>query len=1314
MMVKEEVSKTRMSLNLPASSNIPDKNPDNEKKVSFNPFIFLKKGQFFMLTFGILLAIFSGLVPVISTIILGKIFDVLSELSMGNFDSMSKYLREAALNTSALLILGAGNLILCWLMFYVWLKLGEHQAAAARRLVLQTYFRKPFSWYDTNSKVTGDLNQINRCIEEFRAGSSEALAFTLQSTTTLVASICVSFYYSYLLTLVILVSFPVILCLTAVFSMMIHKSQIEENAEIAIASDIFDWILSANKLIKHSMTQQVELNKFENSIAKSAKHYNRTNFLSSLQSGALKILVLMIFIQAFWFGSHEVKRGKLESGSVLICLTACLVFSETFSSLTHHFIFLSKASVSARKILEFIDHDHENHDGSCNDPLININGNIIFENVTFAYPSRPDFPVLKNITLDFQPNQFTYVIGKSGSGKSTLGGLLLKLYDIGDNGDIKIDGFSIKSLSKNWLANNITYVQQDSMLFHTTIKENIALGFSDMVTSNDREDFIQFAIDKAVLREMVSQLPEKENTIVNSSGYSLSGGQQQRIALARAIVRNSPILVLDESFSALDKVTRSIALRNIKILRSNRTTIVITHNLDDIEDDDFSYVLEDGSLLEMGKKHQLVQNPQSLFWKTNCDPFDDENQIKDSYAGTEKFNNVNKPLLKFYDDQKHQSQFSLMSTTKSQDDLHLLNLDIGHYDYHRQVRSGKEEMSNDFDDEKLPPNKKKSFFRKTNEINDIEKQDPLDDSDSEIEIQEQPEKVKGIIEILTFMKSTFEGHFILCIGLFVSCINGCLTPLFSYFIAKVVDGIIPHDNVGTESYNIKWSMVVVGVIVADGFTTFGKSATLGYVSEFWISSLRKSICEKLLYQDSSWFDKYSSQHAEITALLLNDTRDLRFLVSEFMSLICSIVVMMFLGLIWAIVVGWKVSLVGMGLGVLFAVLTMLYSGVLQTRENEYKSAVSKVENINYEAISGIKTIRCLNLEQYFLGKFNDEIKIVEEKGDKRAVSTGVGIALGTFLSYAAQMILLYYGLKLVGEGTYSTEQLMTVYSLLIFTIMSMVQSISQLSDISRGQRAGTYVMKLAVLERSLLESPGGKQFNQDKGFNRKFIESKDLSFQYDDESHAVLNGVNFAIDQGEVIGLVGESGSGKSTIAALMARLYPVSDNSLFINGEDIKNIDVGSLRRCMAIVSQKAVFFKGSIKDNLTYGLCEFKDYTDEDLHKYLDMVDMYDFVVSLPNGMDTIVGGQASNSLLSGGQAQRLSISRAMLRKPKILIMDECTSALDPESSRKICDFITNNLVNNNHNGKITTILITHSQEVMDVCTRIITLDQGTIVSK
>lgn len=1284
-----------------------DLNADQDRK---NYFSRIRRARIYMLfsrsdipwlIMGSIATIIGALAPAISSILMGRVFQVLAKFMKGEYHGFGDYMQAIRLSSMSLVIMGASCVPFVWTTISCWMQIGESQGLKARTNILETYITKPISWYEENDKVMGDLTQINRCVEELRAGTSEATALFLQSIVCMGALLGTSFYYSWSVTLVMLASSPLIVVFAYIFARLTEKFTKQENTETAFAAKILDWSLISSKLVRLFSTQSLEFSKFEISVLKCKRAFLKLILVTSANMGLMRFIMLCMFVQGFWFGSSQVRKGKVEAGHVLTCFTSCLILSETLKSVLPQIVTIQKAKVAIRKIQQFVQIRKSKTmvskfktqialDDTKNISLYpeSCRGDIKFKSVEFAYPTRFDTKVLKNVTIHFPAGKTTFLVGRSGSGKSTLSSLLLNFY-APNKGRVEIDGFSVSNLNSRWLTDNITLVEQTCTLFKDTIRNNILMGKISSGVENVTEEQLNEACQMALLNEVIRDLDEGLDTVVGPNGIALSGGQQQRVALARARVRDTPILILDESVSALDIVLRELVIAAIKKWRVGKTTIILTHEYSQIGKDDYVYLMESGVVAEHGVRKELEQ-ADGLFQRLTSLQDTTVEKLQDG-----KLEDLpeSKPAFKSWEEEQRKTFLNQVGSRVSTQMFSTINplSFLGQNPEH-------EVDSREILDRKIQRRRRLGSPEVTETLHtpiekDLEKGEDKKDTD------ERPD-ITPILTIIKKMYQSVDQKPILFVGLLFSILNGAVNPIFSYTFSKLLSGIVPqNDDVGSPRYLLKWSLVVIFLALFDGISTFVKEFLLHYSSEIWIFSLRKRAFKAISDQGLSWFGEKTNAPAEVSALLLNDARDLRSLVSQFLGIVSTASILASLGLIWALVSGWKLSLVCIAFLPAFVITSGLYAGFLQSSENEYKNAVAELENQTYETVKGIKTIRVLRLEKYFINKFHERAAELQRVSRKRSILTGMGVAVTSLLTFVVQGTLLYFGMRLVGKGEYTTDKLMQTFVLLIFSIMSCVQLINEIPDISRGQRAATYIFRLLDLEPSKTETIGSVIPEAEE---KNIINFDHMNFCYPSlPDHKVLKNLSLNIKQGEHIAVIGESGSGKSTLTLLLTRLFDVPENSLFFEGVDINKIDIKWLRSAIALVDQKATFFDGTIRENITYGL---EEVTDSELINSLKLANIYDFVVSLPEGLDSRI----DTSLMSGGQAQRLSIARALVRNPKLLILDECTSALDSEGASKIADLIKNNLKNRKY---MTVLMITHSEDMMKVSDKVVTMKAGTI---
>ncbi|KAL7666718.1 Alpha-factor-transporting ATPase [[Candida] zeylanoides] len=1166
----------------------------------------------------------------LQTWIYGTIFTKLTQFYVhGNFD---EFIGDIRMPVGWIMIIGVAHSAIRWAGIYSWMIFGERQANRCRSKVYYTLTQvHTTKWFDTEPNLMGSLAQLNRCIEELREGSSGTLGLVVETLATIIALFCMAMVQSWALTLVVLGTLPAMAVLGWFFGGKTRMGANLENAASALCSKILDWNLVNNRTTKVCNARLHELVKFNRVVTESARAYYKLSNAVSANSGILITLSLLMFVQGFWFGNYMISCNRLSVSQVFTCFTACLALGGRISSVTSLFAILNKSYAAIERIETFLAEDHHPT------PKLRVTGiipptpargQIEFNNVNFAYIGRG--PVLHNITMCIRPQEFNFVVGTSGSGKSTLAQLMVRLYwPSMDGGRMSLDGYNYETLSTHWLANGVMYLQQSSAIFNGTLKHNLTIGLeNDMVT----EAAVDAACSFALLSVTVADLKNGLDTVISES--TLSGGQRQRVALARAYIRNPPVLILDEALSALSVFARQQLMTSIRDWRQNKTTIVITHDLSQINDRDYVFVMNQGKLVNEG-------------------PFEDLRSDK---------------LI---------SQFH----------------DAGTISHELET---KESLPDPFQDS-----------------GPLYLTDPVILQGLENDADREPdlEHLKSTFFILNYCRKSIPNKPLLALGLAISVAESVLAPVFSFLFSKLLSQMVGL-SIGKGNLHelAKWSGVVIAIAVLTGLAHYSSTLILAILSEDWVVNLRKEAFAKLLEQDSAYYDRDTTRTSELTALIMNDTRDLRTLVADTISIAIKMVILVLMGTIWSFVTGWKLAFVGLACVVAMLLLSFLFSCIVQSSEHRYKNSIVELETHVHDTISNYKSIVTLNIMGSFGETFEAKLKGVKHFGHIRGLQVGLGLSISNLFVALATGTFLYYGMLLAGHHEYSYSRLLQVVTLLTFTMMQVGGLASQIPDIARGRRAGTYIIKILELPECETETQGGcKPFRRIDHVDHRvpLIAFRNVTFAYPTSPNKlILQGANIEVMQGEIVAITGESGSGKSTIGVLIERLYALSAaGKIEIRGLNIDALDVEWLRSFVAYVPQTASFFEGTIYDNLIYGLGPHQ-VNAANIESALKKTYIFDFVNSLDLGLKTQIG-EGTSAKMSGGQLQRLSIARALLRKPQILILDECTAALDVESARHIGNLIKTEL----NDGVLTTLVITHSYEMVSCCSRECRVKDGKI---
>ena len=479
------------------------------------------------------------------------------------------------------------------------------------------------------------------------------------------------------------------------------------------------------------------------------------------------------------------------------------------------------------------------------------------------------------------------------------------------------------------------------------------------------------------------------------------------------------------------------------------------------------------------------------------------------------------------------------------------------------------------------------------------------------------------------------------------------TAYLPWIIKDMVDQVLKEKNTEMLNY-IVISIIVVFII--RGMAFYGQSYLMNYVGQRVIIDIRKAVFEKLQRLSLDFYDK--NKTGTIMSYVTNDVGALQSamvenvveMVTESVILIASIVMMIYLD--------WRLFLVTFSTFPVVLLFIDQFGKRIRKSGSRIQEAAADITSVLQETVSSARVVKSFVREDYEIARFEKENIKNFRANMKYAQLSATLTPTIEFVAAVGVTIILWYGGNSVIDGKITAGSLVAFLTYAV-NISNPIKRLSRvIGNIQKAMAAGQRVFGILDLPETVQNLPEAKTMPTVKG-NVRF---NNVSFCYN-PGEQVLNNVSFDVKPGEMIAFVGPSGAGKSTVASLLPRFYDVSEGSITIDGQDIRQVTLNSLREQVGIVPQETVLFNGSVYDNILYGRL---DATKEEVEAAAKAANAHNFIMELPNGYQTMLGDRGMN--ISGGQRQRISIARAILKNPQILILDEATSALDTESERVV----------------------------------------------
>ncbi|WOL01952.1 hypothetical protein Cni_G10671 [Canna indica] len=1239
-----------------------------------------------------------------------------------------------------IIYIAAGVLIAGWIEVSCWILTGERQTAVIRTKYVQVLLNQDMSFFDTYGNNGDIVSQVLSDVLLIQSALSEKVGNYIHNMATFFGGLIIGLINCWQIALLTLATGPFIVAAGGISNIFLHRLAENIQDAYAEAASIAEQAISYIRTLYAFANETLAKYSYATSLQATLRYGILISLVQGLGLGFTYGLAICSCALQLWVGRFLILHGKANGGEIVTALFAVILSGLGLNQAATNFYSFEQGRIAAYRLFEMISRSSSslNQDGNV---LASVQGNIEFRNVYFSYLSRPDIPILSGFYLTIPARKAVALVGRNGSGKSSIIPLMERFYDP-TLGEVLLDGENIKNLKLEWLRSQIGLVTQEPALLSLSITDNIAYGRS--VTS----DQIEEAAKTAHAHTFISSLEMGYDTQVGRAGLALTEEQKIKISIARAVLSNPSILLLDEVTGGLDFEAERAVQEALDILMLGRSTIIIARRLSLIRNADYIAVMEEGQLVEMGTHDELLnldglyaellrceeaaklpkrtpmRNRKDSNLHTAKDSSGHNHQEPSSSPKMSKSpslqrahvsNSIRKPDASYNSHESAMSQSPLsevimengfpsvlsekVPSTKRQDSLEMMLPELPKIDVH----SINLQSSNTSDPESPvsplltsdPKNERshsQTFSRPLNQFDLVQAKE----KEAKDLQHQKPPSFWRLVEL-----SLAEWLYAL-LGSIGAAVFGSFNPLLAYTIALIVAAYYKIDVHDVHNEVNKWCLLIACMGVITVAANFLQHFYFGIMGEKMTERVRRMMFSAMLHNEVGWFDEEENSADALSMRLANDATFVRAAFSNRLSIFiqdfAAVVVAILLGLL----LEWRVALVALGTLPILIVSAIAQKMWLAGFSRGIQEMHRKASLVLEDAVRNIYTVVAFCAGNKIMELYRLQLSTILKQNFVHGMVIGFAFGFSQFLLFACNSLLLWYTSISVHDGRLKISTALKEFIVFSFATFALVEPFGLAPYILKRRETLTSVFE--IIDRvPKIDSDDNTGLKPPNIFGS--IELKNVDFFYPSRPEVmVLSNFSLKVSGGQTVAVVGVSGSGKSTIISLIERFYDPVSGQILLDGRDLKLFNLRWLRSHMGLVQQEPVIFSTTIRENIIYAR---HNATEAEIKEAARIANAHHFISSLPHGYDTHVGMRGVD--LTPGQKQRIAIARVVLKNAPILLLDEASSAIESESSRVVQEALDTLIM-----GNKTTILIAHRAAMMRHVDNIVVLNGGRMVEQ